>query len=156
MSQHQISSVAVNPTGEWLAFGCRDVGQLLVWEWQSESYVLKQQGHFYDMSSLSHSPDGSVIATGGDDGKVKLWNTSSGFCFVTFSEHSSAVSDVVFSASGKVVVSASLDGTVRAFDLHRCVCGCVCVCRVQFLVLQVSQLSHVCLAPPRPIFLFDP
>lgn len=52
---------------------------------------------------------------------MKLWNTSSGFCFVTFSEHSSAVTGVTFSSSGKVVVSASLDGTVRAFDLHRLV-----------------------------------
>ena len=51
--------------------------------------------------------------------QVKLWNASSGFCFVTFSEHSSAVTAVAFSPSGKVVVSASLDGTVRAFDLHR-------------------------------------
>lgn len=53
--------------------------------------------------------------------QVKLWNVASGFCFVTFSEHSSAVTGAVFSSSGKVVVSASLDGTVRAFDLHRLV-----------------------------------
>lgn len=51
--------------------------------------------------------------------QVKLWNTSSGFCFVTFTEHSAAVSSIVFSSSDKVIVSASLDGTVRAFDLHR-------------------------------------
>ena len=38
---------------------------------------------------------------------------------MTFTEHSAAVSTVVFSSSDKVVVSASLDGTVRAFDLHR-------------------------------------
>ena len=31
--------------------------------------------------------DGSLIATAGEDGKVKIWNASSGFCFVTFSEH---------------------------------------------------------------------
>ena len=41
-----------------------------MWEWQSETYVLKQQGHFYDMNVLSYSPDGQIIATGGDDGKV--------------------------------------------------------------------------------------
>lgn len=34
------------------------LGQLLVWEWQSESYVLKQQGHFNSMVSLAYSPDG--------------------------------------------------------------------------------------------------
>ena len=31
--------------------------------------------------------DGSLIATAGEDGKVKIWNAASGFCFVTFSEH---------------------------------------------------------------------
>jgi periodic tryptophan protein 2 len=32
-----ITSVAVNPSGEWLALGTAENGQLLVWEWQSES-----------------------------------------------------------------------------------------------------------------------
>ncbi|CAG8739171.1 15340_t:CDS:2, partial [Racocetra fulgida] len=95
------------------------LGQLLVWEWQSESYVLKQQGHYYDMNTLSYSSDGQNIATGGDDGKVKVWNTMSGFCFVTFSEHTSGVSVVEFAKNGHVLFSASLDGTVRAFDLIR-------------------------------------
>lgn len=48
-----------------------------------------------------------------------MWSTATGFCFVTFSEHTAAVSSVVFSSRDKVVLSASLDGTVRAFDLHR-------------------------------------
>ena len=70
ISQQRVSSVAVNCTGEWLAFGCSGLGQLLVWEWQSESYVLKQQGHHYEMTRLAYSPDGQTIATGGGDGKV--------------------------------------------------------------------------------------
>ncbi|TCD71931.1 hypothetical protein EIP91_000063 [Steccherinum ochraceum] len=119
ISQEKISSVAISPSGEWLAFGARKLGQLLVWEWQSESYVLKQQGHFFDMNTLAYAPDGQNIATGGDDGKVKVWNTTSGFCFVTFTEHSSAVSAVEFAKQGQVLFTASLDGTVRAFDLIR-------------------------------------
>lgn len=50
---------------------------------------------------------------------MKLWNTQSGFCFVTFSEHKSTVTDVIFGPNKKFVISASLDGTVRAFDLTR-------------------------------------
>ena len=46
------------------------MGQLLVWEWQSESYVLKQQGHFNNMTCLAYSPDAQHIVTGGDDAKV--------------------------------------------------------------------------------------
>lgn len=119
ISQQRIQTVTVNPTGEWLAFGCRYFGQLLVWEWQSETYILKQQGHYYDMNTLSFSLDGHYVATGGDDGKVKLWNMMSGFCFVTFSEHTCAVTDVIFAPNNQVVLSSSLDGTVRAFDLNR-------------------------------------
>ncbi|ORY31612.1 WD40-repeat-containing domain protein [Naematelia encephala] len=119
ISNEKISSVAVNPSGEWLAFGAAKLGQLLVWEWQSESYVLKQQGHYYDMNTLSFSSDGNNIATGGEDGKVKLWNATSGFCFVTFPEHTASVTGVEFAKQGQVLFSASLDGTVRAYDLIR-------------------------------------
>lgn len=51
--------------------------------------------------------------------QVKVWNTNSGLCFATFTEHTSSVTNVTFTSSGFVIVSASLDGTVRAFDLHR-------------------------------------
>jgi periodic tryptophan protein 2 len=63
--------------------------------------------------------DGSTISTGGEDGKIKLWSVHSGFCFVTFSEHTSSITGVVYTPNGKVVLSASLDGTVRAFDTTR-------------------------------------
>ena len=119
ISQEKISSISISASGEWLAFGARKLGQLLVWEWQSESYVLKQQGHFFDMNTLTYAPDGQNIATGGDDGKVKVWNTISGFCFVTFTEHSAPVSAVEFAKQGQILFTASLDGTLRAFDLIR-------------------------------------
>ena len=119
ISQERITSITINPSGEWLAFGCAKLGQLLVWEWQSESYILKQQSHQFDVNTLAFSPDAKYIVTGGEDGKVKVWNTTSGFCFITFSEHTSAISTVEFSKAGQVIFSASLDGTIRAYDLSR-------------------------------------
>lgn len=56
------------------------LGQLLVWEWQSESYVLKQQGHFNSMVTLAYSPDGQCVVTGGDDGKVGSCPRPVGLC----------------------------------------------------------------------------
>ena len=121
VSNHSINSVSMSPTGEWLAIGSSDLGQLLVWEWKSESYVLKQQGHLYGLNSMDYSSDGQFIATGGEDGKVKIWNAFSGFCFITFSEHIAPVTGVKFVGKGlgKALISASLDGTVRAHDLLR-------------------------------------
>jgi periodic tryptophan protein 2 len=37
ISNNEISSVAINNSGEWLAFGSPLLGQLLVWEWKSET-----------------------------------------------------------------------------------------------------------------------
>ncbi|XP_077256053.1 periodic tryptophan protein 2 homolog [Temnothorax americanus] len=119
ISRQRISSIALNSSGDWIAIGCSHAGQLLVWEWQSETYAMKQQGHRTNMNCLAYSPDGQYIITGGDDGKVKLWNTLTGFCTLTFHEHTSSISSVLFSHNRKFVASASLDGTVRAYDLVR-------------------------------------
>jgi len=119
VSQHELKTAAINCTGEWIALASSTLGQLLVWEWQSETYVLKQQGHFFDLNVCAYSPDGQLVATGGDDGKVKLWSTTSGFCFVTFTEHTAPITALHFIGEGNAVLSSSLDGTVRAFDLVR-------------------------------------
>eukprot|EP00475_Leptophrys_vorax_P037320 TRINITY_DN6415_c0_g1_i1.p1 TRINITY_DN6415_c0_g1~~TRINITY_DN6415_c0_g1_i1.p1 ORF type:complete len:861 (+),score=232.76 TRINITY_DN6415_c0_g1_i1:156-2585(+) len=119
ISSHAVSTVSINCTGEWIAFGSAKLGQIVVWEWKSESYVLKQQGHAHELNCSAYSPNGQLMCTGGDDGKVKIWNNDTGYCFVTFSEHSSPVTGITFTSRGNVVLSASLDGTVRAFDLVR-------------------------------------
>lgn len=119
ISQNEIDFVTINKSGEWLAFGASKLGQLLVWEWQSESYILKQQGHFDAMNSLVYSPDGQRIVTAADDGKIKVWDVESGFCIVTFTEHTSGVTACEFAKKGSVLFTASLDGSVRAWDLIR-------------------------------------
>lgn len=118
ISDNKIDSISINNKGLWLAFGSKKLGQLLVWEWKSETYIFKQQGHSFDVSCINFSPDSSMLASGGNDGKIKVWDTSNTSCIVTFSEHTSKVSDLKFIPNkGNVLVSSSLDGTVRAYDL---------------------------------------
>lgn len=119
ISQNDIDFVTINKSGEWLAFGASKLGQLLVWEWQSESYILKQQGHFDSMNSLVYSPDGQRIITTSDDAKIKVWDIQSGFCIVTFTEHTSGVTACEFAKKGNVLFTSSLDGSIRAWDLIR-------------------------------------
>jgi periodic tryptophan protein 2 len=82
-------------------------------------YVLKQQGHAVDMNCLAYSPDGRFVATGGDDAKVKVWDATSGYCFVTFAEHAGPVTGCAFPRASNTVFTSSADGSVRAFDLTR-------------------------------------
>lgn len=48
--------------------------------------ILKQQSHKADIVTSVYSPDGSILATGSVDGKVKVWDARSGQCFVTFGD----------------------------------------------------------------------
>ena len=67
---------------------------------------------------------------------------------MTFSEHSAPVTAVAFLPSGSVVVSASLDGTVRGFDLvrYRNFRTMTSPHPVQFVSLAVDPAGEVSLA----------
>jgi periodic tryptophan protein 2 len=75
--------------------------------------------HAYGMRCMAYSPDSIVVCTRGEGGKVKLWNSTSGFCYVTMEKTHMAEITAVFFANSSVVLSASLDGTARAHDLYR-------------------------------------
>lgn len=112
-----IKHITFNSIGDWIALSSSG-GQILVWDWRAETHVLKQQAHLLSATSVAFSPDGRVVATGSKEGRIKLWSVATGFCAATFSEHQSSVSAIRF-ASNDVIVSASFDGTVRAFDIRR-------------------------------------
>ena len=116
--------------GDWLAFGSAKTGQLLVWEWSTESYILRLSGVSTRTSSLgltcsAYSPDGQLLATGGGDGKIRIWrgegggSMSSSECVATFTEHVGPITALAFTKQGHVLISASQDGSVRAFDVLR-------------------------------------
>lgn len=154
IGRERISSMAFNDNGDWIAVGSAALGQLLVWEWRSESYVLKQQGHYYDVAAVAFSPDGSYLVTGADDAKVKVWTLLNGFCFVTFADHAAPVTAVAFAPSGHAVLSASMDGTVRAFDLvrYRNFRTLTTPTPVQFVSLAVDPAGEIVVAGSQDTF----
>lgn len=118
ISDNKINTISISTNGLWLAFGSRKNEQLLVWEWKSESYVFKNQGHNFDVACIALSSDSSVLTSGGNDGRIKVWDTSTTACICTFTVHTSKVTDIKFPIlKTNLFVSSSLDGTVRAYDL---------------------------------------
>uniref|UniRef100_A0AC35TNQ3 WD_REPEATS_REGION domain-containing protein n=1 Tax=Rhabditophanes sp. KR3021 TaxID=114890 RepID=A0AC35TNQ3_9BILA len=116
-----VKSVAFNKDGDWLGIASKGgaLGQIAVWGWQSECYVMNQQSHTHTITCVQYSPSGSLIATGGLDGKVKIWDAGSGNCQITFTEHKNSVTCVCWTQGGNVILSSSLEGTVRAHDMKR-------------------------------------
>ncbi|KAJ1517951.1 hypothetical protein HMI54_003244 [Coelomomyces lativittatus] len=111
-----ITTLSFSNDGAWLALGCKELHQAMVWEWSSETYIVKHQGHTQQVNHLAWS--NQCLATASDDHKIKLWNDQ-GVCFVTFDVHTAPVQALTFTKQGQVLLSASLDGSVRAFDTKR-------------------------------------
>jgi WD40 repeat protein/uncharacterized caspase-like protein len=79
--------------------------------------LVVQRGHADLITALAFSPDGKILASGGTDTTVKLWETASGQELRTLSGHLNQVDAVAFSPDGKTLASGSADDTVKLWDV---------------------------------------
>ncbi|KAJ7581396.1 WD repeat protein [Mycena floridula] len=122
-----IMTIQINGHGDWIALGTGrgsssssstsspNGSSLIVYEYASSSYVLRSTSH--SAATITFAWNAGVTATGSHDSKIKLWRDNA--CFATFDAHSAGITALEFNESNGVLWSASLDGTVRAFDMTR-------------------------------------
>lgn len=82
----------------------------------ADTRCIKLEAHPDGVNTVSFAPDGRTLASGGEDGSVKLWRLPDGQLLQNLEGHTLAVTDVRWSSGGSSIVSASLDGTVRFWN----------------------------------------
>lgn len=75
------------------------------------------EGHETSVYSVAYSPDGKMIVSAGDDGKIILWNPKKGMIGQPIAAHQEPIWSVRFSPDGKFFASASSDNTAKIW--HR-------------------------------------
>ncbi|MBD2544924.1 WD40 domain-containing protein [Planktothricoides raciborskii] len=68
--------------------------------------------------SVAFSPDGRFLATGHDNGEVRLWEVADGEQIAIYRGHSNSVRSVAISPDGNILASGSDDQTIKLWDLH--------------------------------------
>ena len=75
-------------------------------------------GHTSAVPALAVAPDGTWLASAGDDDTVRIWDPHTGQTRHTLTGHTDAVQALAVAPDGSWLASAGDDGTVRIWDPH--------------------------------------
>lgn len=123
----QVTSISFSLDGKYLASGHRsntssdedfvlrdniDVCAVRLWDVQTLqcTNILRGDQHG-GMFTIAFSPDSRIIATGGADQLIRLWNLHDGSCLNTLYGHASWIYSLKFSPDGKYLASAGEEET---------------------------------------------
>lgn len=122
-----ITSAMFSPTDpEQLLTGCED---RTARTWSTVTGALLQDfapvindgvlvaGHDGSVNAVAFSPDGTIVATGSSDQRIKLWNSQTAAELATYTGHTADVLALAFSPDGTRLASGSADTTARLWSV---------------------------------------
>jgi WD40 repeat protein/V8-like Glu-specific endopeptidase len=110
--------VALHPGGERVA-SAGDDKHAKVWKIGAEDPIVKLAAHDDRVRSVAFHPTRPLLATGSNDGKVRVFSTDTGALEGGPLEQGGWVRTVAFDREGKRLVAGAGSGAVRLYDTER-------------------------------------
>jgi WD40 repeat protein len=106
------TSVALSADGQILAAASGKTFQVRLWDLRTGKRVQRCTGHQAMVDCLALSPDGRYLASGAQDGTMRLWDLASGKELFQGKDNT-LVGSVAFSPNGKVLATLGGDSKLR-------------------------------------------
>ena len=108
-----------SPDGNTIASYCNDK-TVRLWDVNTGEHLdTLVQKDTDDFSSISFSPDGTILATGGiTNGNVDLWDAGNAKHLKTLTGHKGSVTNICFSSNGNIIASGGSDGSIRLWSTN--------------------------------------
>ncbi len=117
-----------SPRARWSPSGDRlltvSTGLARVWDAESGEllHLLPSQGELYAV----WSPDGSLIATGGSGGEIKVWDSVTGAELLDFQGHPLDIGEMGWFPSGDRIWTVSGDGSAKVWQVSQAILSLGC------------------------------
>ncbi|KAL4659135.1 transducin beta-like protein 3 [Arapaima gigas] len=140
--QEDITCFAVSPDDEILVTASRAL-LLKHWNWKQSTCVRSWRAiHMTPVSSMTFDPTSTLLATGGSDSTIKIWDVLKQYCTHNLKGSSGVVHLVEFHPDPErlQLFSSSADCAIRVWDLRSS--QCVCVLESHFSTVTSLAFSH--------------
>ena len=127
----EVTAIAFSSDGRILVSGGAD-SAIMIWNWRAEKRLrtLNRPDDFFgslaswfDQSkgiiwAIAISPDDKIIASGGSDQPIYLWNLETGKLEKSLTDHEGYVCCLAFSPDRQTLASGGQDNTIRIWNYH--------------------------------------
>ena len=128
--QAPISVLAFSPNGKLFAAGSHS--QIRLWNMETGNWGKgitsinnrkDDREIFHGAKALVFSPDNTTLINGDGNGRLQLWDITTGDELITLNGHMEGVETLHFSPDGNTLVSAAQDGTILLWDWEEIIKG---------------------------------
>jgi WD40 repeat protein/class 3 adenylate cyclase len=112
------SDTALSPDGDRIVMAYAQIPEAGVYDVRSGRLLFRLRGHNGSINTLSWSPDGRLIATGGGEAAVRIWNADTGALVTQLLGHTGGLVNVDWAPDSHRLLTTASDGIAKIWAIE--------------------------------------